>query len=87
MSQETETPAETSNAATQENALPTSRATLIGTLTTPKGAQALVRTSTGDILHLSKGDSFGTSTVMAIEPGVLHLAREGRLHRLKMPGG
>ena len=87
MAQETDTPHQTLIEATQRNALDTASLTLIGTVIKPGGNAALVRTAKGDIRRLTSGDDIDGSRVMAVEPGVLRLARGDRVYCLELPGG
>lgn len=85
MAQNTDTPPETLEAATEENALPTHSLSLVGTFDKADGTTALIRMATGEIRMVGIGDKIGTSTVMGVEMGVLHLARGGDIRKLTMP--
>ena len=85
MSDQTETPAATLDAATQQGALPAGRLSLIGTLHDPEIARALVR-SGGPVETVTPGDRIDGATVAAIGDGVVILARGGRTERLVLPG-
>ncbi len=75
----------TTAAATDENALPLSGTTLIGTLTGPNGPVALLRLRRGDIRRVSKGDKIDGARITAISDGQLHLSRAGQPEILTMP--
>ena len=87
MAQTTETPAETLQAATEENVLPAGGLALLGTFLKPEAATALIRTPTGDTRTVTIGDKIGRYTVAAIETGALHIAQaDGRARKLTLPG-
>ncbi len=86
MSETTETPAATLQAATHENALRQSWVTLLGTVIKPDSASALVRYSGGKIRSVSPGDKLGGGTVMAVEDGLMMLAMGGSTRKLTIPG-
>lgn len=88
MADNTETPAETLNAATEKNVLPTGKLSLIGTFEKPGGSVALIRTAKGKISKVTRGDRIGAATVMAIRTGVLYLARgqNSQTLSLSIPG-
>ncbi len=79
------TNARTTAAATDENALPLSGTTLIGTLTGPNGPVALLRLRRGDIRRVSKGDQIDGAQITAISDGQLHMMRAGQPKILTMP--
>jgi hypothetical protein len=85
VTEHTETPAATLDAATNRAALPDARLTLIGTLHGPDHARALLRI--GRTVHTVKiGTDLGSAKVAAIGEGVLILARDGgRSERLSLP--
>lgn len=85
MSDQTETPAATRDAATQQGALPHGRLSLIGTLHGPESARALLR-SGGRVSTVIPGDRIAGATVAAIGEGVVLLSRHGRTERLALPG-
>jgi hypothetical protein len=85
MTDQTETPAETLAAATQQGALPDGRLTLLGTLHGPDSARALLRHE-GRVASVSNGDSIDGATVAAIGEGVVILARRRGTERLTLPG-
>lgn len=85
MSDTTETPKATLDAATRRDALPPARLSLLGTLHTPDEVRALVRI--GDtVTSVSVGDQVGDSTVTAIGDAALLMARGARVERLELPG-
>lgn len=86
MSQTTETPAETLEAATNENALPHSRLALLGTIIKPDTATALVRLGSDTVQSVTIGDEIGGAQVVAIEEGELYLEQHGRARKLTLPG-
>jgi len=79
------TNAKTTAAATDENALPLSGTTLIGTLTGPNGPVALLRLRRGDMRRVSKGDRIDGAQITAISDGQLHMMRAGQPKILTMP--
>jgi len=83
---QTETPAATLAAATQESALPLHRITLLGTMHGPSSTRALVRVSGGKVARVEPGDTLDRATVAAIGEGVVILSRGGRAERLSLPG-
>ncbi|MDZ7710481.1 MAG: type II secretion system protein N [Roseovarius sp.] len=85
MTDQTEIPAATLKAATQESALPGARLSLLGTLHGPKSARALLRKA-GRVETVTTGDRIDNATVAAIGEGVVILARGGRTERLALPG-
>ena len=86
MSDNTETPQETLRAATHENALRQSWATLLGTVVKPDEVKALIRYSSGKIAKVTPGDRVGRGTVVAIEDGVLMLSLSGETRKLTVGG-
>lgn len=86
MAQTTETPAETLQAATLEDALPQHGLVLLGTYIKPDDATAFVRTPVGQTLTVAPGDTLAGYTILAIETGAVHMARSGRTRKLTMPG-
>lgn len=85
MSTVTETPPQTLAAATQEDALPIHRMTLLGTFDKGSTLSALIRTPDGDIHMLHPGDTLGAATVTAIDMGVLRLSVGQHSARLTLP--
>ncbi|MGR3548138.1 MAG: hypothetical protein ACU0CB_06575 [Roseovarius sp.] len=84
MTEHTETPAATLEAATQHDALPNTGLTLVGTMHGPSHARALLRI--GNTVHtVEVGTSLGSAKVTAIGEGVVILARSGRSERLSLP--
>lgn len=85
MTEHTETPAATLEAATLRDALPDAGLTLVGTLHGPSHARALLRI--GSAVHtVEVGTSLGSAKVAAIGEGVVILARSGgRSERLSLP--
>lgn len=76
----------TAFAATDHNVLPLDRAVLLGTFIRGDASEALVRTASGGIQKLARGDHLGYAVVTAIEPGTLHLAEGGMARKLSIPG-
>ena len=87
MASVTETPRETLDAATEENALPSGRLALLGTFLNADGARALIRTASGKIATVTPGTTIGNARVVAIEEGKMVIARGTRTTTLKMPKG
>lgn len=81
----TETPTETLQAATEENALPSGRLVLLGTFLSDEGGRALIRTASGKITTVTPGTTIGNTRVIAIDDGELVITRGSRTTRLKMP--
>lgn len=73
------------DAATQEEALPLSGLSLIGTILAPSGARALLRQGRR-IRQVGTGDRIAGHTVAAIEAGQIVLARGGTTQVLQIPG-
>ncbi len=86
MSDQTNTPRETLRAATHENALHQSWATLLGTIVKPGEVKALIRYSSGKIANVTPGDRVGRGTVVAIEDGVVMLTLNGKTRKLTVGG-
>lgn len=86
MSKKTDTPQETLQAATMEDALENSWVTLLGTVIKPDSVKAMVRYSNGRIKSVSTGDRLGRGRIVAIEDGTLMLALNGTSRRLVIPG-
>lgn len=72
--------------ATDHSVLPLDKAVLLGTFIRGDASEALVRTASGGIHKVARGDHLGYAVVTAIEPGILHLAEGGMARRLKIPG-
>ena len=83
----TETPPETLEAATEENALPSGRLVLLGTFLGDDGGRALIRTASGKIATVTPGTTIGNAKVVAIDEGELILSRGTRTTKLTMPRG
>ncbi|MGR3460918.1 MAG: hypothetical protein ACU0AX_14100 [Roseovarius sp.] len=83
MTDQTESPAATLAAATQEGVLPNERLTLLSTMHGPDSARALLRIG-GRVVTVASGDRIDGATVAAIGDGVLILAR-GRSPAFMMP--
>ncbi len=86
MSDQTETPRKTLRAATEENALRQSWATLLGTVVKPGEVKALIRYSNGKIANVTTGDRVGRGTIVAIEDGVVMLSLGGKTRKLTVGG-
>lgn len=86
MSDQTETPQATLRAATDENALHQSWATLLGTVVKPDEVKALIRFSNGRIANVTTGDRVGRGTIMAIDDGTVMLALNGETRKLTVGG-
>ncbi len=84
MSDTTETPKTTLNAATRRNALPPARLSLLGTLHAPDEARALIRVG-GSVSAVRVGDQVGDATVTAIDESGILMARGARVERLELP--
>lgn len=61
--------------ATEKNALPSADITVIGTLTSPKGDIALLRTRNGRVHRVQRGDTVSGHTVAVITEGQVHLVQ------------
>lgn len=83
--QTTPTTATVIKAATQEEALPLSGLSLIGTMLTPDGARALLRQGRR-ITQAAPGDKVAGHVIAAIEDGQIMLARNGVTQPLRIPG-
>ncbi|WP_306113865.1 MULTISPECIES: hypothetical protein [unclassified Roseovarius] len=86
MSDQTDTPQETLRAATIENAMHQSWATVLGTVVKPEEVRALIRYSSGRIANVTPGDRVGRGTVVAIEDGVVVLTLNGETRKLRVGG-
>lgn len=86
MSDQTDTPQETLRAATTENALRQTWATVLGTVVKPGEVRALIRYSSGKVASVTTGDRVGRGTVVAIEDGVVMLALGGGTRKLTVGG-
>ncbi|AWZ21726.1 conserved hypothetical protein [Roseovarius sp. EC-HK134] len=84
MTDQTETPLATLEAATLRGALPDAGLVLLGTLHGPSHARALLRVK-GAVHTVEVGTDLGSATVAAIGEGVVILARAGRSERLSLP--
>lgn len=84
MSEHTETPIATLDAATKRGALLNARLTLIGTLHGPDHTRALLRVGS-TVYTVEVGTDLGSATVTAIGEGVVILSRSGRSERLSLP--
>ena len=85
MASNTPTPATTLQAATDENALPANRLVLLGTYLRASKSTALIRTASGRIRSVKRGDRLGNGKVIAIEDGRLSISKSGKSVMLKMP--
>lgn len=86
MTDQTETPAATLEAATTKVALPGNGLTLLGTVHGPGTARALLRLDGGDIRPVETGARVQGATIAAIGEGVVILTEGGRSRRLHLPG-
>lgn len=75
----------TQTAATLEGLLPLDGITLLGTVVAGDASRALIRAGNGRITRVRPGDRIGAATLTAIEPGLIHLTRDGAAQRLAMP--
>jgi Tfp pilus assembly protein PilP len=67
-------------------ALPLNELTLIGTVTGPGGASALLRTAHGDIVRVTVGDTMQGLAIIAIGDQLLQLTdAAGQSFALRMP--
>lgn len=85
MAQETETPSETLESATEAGRLPLRNLTLLGTFTGSDTPQALVRHGDGRVQKVAPGDRIGARRVVAIDQKSLILIRKGATLRLTLP--
>ena len=77
--------AETSAAATLPERLPLNGITLLGTVVSGETSRVLIRMANGNIRQLRLGESIGDATIAAIEPGLIHMIRNGETQQLAMP--
>ncbi|KPP87152.1 MAG: Type IV pilus biogenesis [Rhodobacteraceae bacterium HLUCCA08] len=77
----------TAAAATVEAAVPLSETILIGVLSGPEGASALLRLASGDILRVAPGDDSRAGQVLAVGEDRVILRRPGGQQVLTLPGG
>lgn len=87
MAEGTPTPRKVTAAATQQDALPMRGMVLLGTFMNDKAPEALIRNSFGRIEKIGLGDKIGRQQVVAINPGLVVLMRNGATERLTMPRG
>lgn len=71
--------------ATEAARLRRARPQLIGTFGAEGAMGALLRLPSGTIERLTVGDRSAAGTVIAIEPGAIHIARAGRTGVLRLP--
>lgn len=83
----TPTPPEVETAATANAELPLLRPALIGTFVKAEGSMALIRTATGTVRKVVRGDRIGQARVTAIGMGSVTLSLMGEVHELTIPGG
>ena len=83
----TDTPPAVAAEATTEQTLPLDETALLGTVTTPQGPMALLRTRRGRIEKVRPGDQVGGDRVAAITDGVVHVVRNGLARMITMPQG
>lgn len=81
----TPTTPKTQAAATLEDLLPLDGITLLGTVVAGDASRALIHAGNGRISQIRPGDRIGQATLVAIEPGLIHLTRNGKAQRLAMP--
>jgi len=81
----TPTTPKTQDAATLPQLLPLDGTTLLGTVVSGEASRALIRLKNGTVQQLRLGDRIGDATIGAIEPGMIHMIRNGEAHRLAMP--
>ncbi|MCD1626363.1 hypothetical protein K7H22_10205 [Seohaeicola saemankumensis] len=81
----TPTTEKTQTAATLPQLLPLDGTTLLGTVVSAEASRALIRLKSGKVQQLRLGDRIGDATIAAIEPGLIHMIRNGEAHRLAMP--
>lgn len=77
--------AQTQAAATLTDKLPMDGITLLGTVVAGAASRALIRMGNGRVQQLHLGDRIGDATIAAIEPGLIHMIRDGAAQRLAMP--
>ncbi|OZB14457.1 MAG: hypothetical protein B7X55_11250 [Rhodobacterales bacterium 34-62-10] len=77
--------AQTQSAATLTDKLPLNGVTLLGTVVAGQASRALIRMSNGRVQQVHLGDRLGDATIAAIEPGLIHMVRNGEAQRLAMP--
>ena len=76
---------QTQAAATLADKLPMDGITLLGTVVAGEASRALIRMGNGSVQQLHLGDRIGDATIAAIEPGLIHMIRNGEAQRLAMP--
>ncbi|HSG57012.1 MAG TPA: amidophosphoribosyltransferase [Paracoccaceae bacterium] len=81
----TPTTPKTESAATLEGVLPLHGITLLGTVVAGDASRALIRAGDGTITQVRPGDRIGQATLLVIEPGLIHLSRDGETQALAMP--
>lgn len=74
-------------AATLSDSLPLHETALLGTYERAEGAQALIRTRSGEIVSVRLGDRVDRQQVAAIDTGLVVLMRNGKATNLTMPQG
>lgn len=84
MSDTTDTPKATLDAATRRDALPPARLSLLGTLQAPDEARALIRVG-NRVTAVRVGDRLGEATVTAIDEAAILMLRGARTERLELP--
>ncbi|SFR47312.1 hypothetical protein [Litoreibacter janthinus] len=85
MTETTETPIEALKAATEDSTLPLTQLALIGTVERPGETRALMRHGNNRIEIVATGDVIDGRKVVAIETGLVILAREGSTERFVIP--
>lgn len=83
----TETNATVAQAATETDAIDLGGTLLLGVITTPEGARALLRHRSGKVETVAPGDKTRLGKVLAIDEGQLHLSAGKREVVLKLPQG
>lgn len=86
MAQTTVTTQQTRSAATQEGALPLHSLVLLGTMQSPAGPKAMLRTRAGRIRTVEIGSRVKGGKITAIDTGSIIISRNGAGQRLKIPG-
>jgi Tfp pilus assembly protein PilP len=77
--------AQTQAAATLTGKLPLDGITLLGTVVAGHASRALIRMGNGQVQQMHLGDRIGDATIAAIEPGLIHMIRNGTAQMLAMP--
>ncbi len=81
-----ETPSRVATQATQANALPHRRLSLLGLFGAENNLQAMVRLPSGRVKTVKTGSRLAQGRVLGIDASGLVLEKSGRSQRFEMPG-